>query len=235
MVKESGIRILYAEDEESLGRIVSESLTSRKFDVLMARDGYEAVELFKSRQPQICVLDIMMPRMDGYHAAKEIRKLDTNIPIIFLTAKTQTKDVLEGFESGGNDYIRKPFSVEELIVRIHNLMQIVRGQPLKGRSEAVFKIGKYHFLPKLQELKNESEHIKLSYRESMLLEMLCHQRNDKTLRKDILMNLWGDDSYFNSRNLDVYINRLRKIFKKEAGVEIVTLKGVGYLFKTVDD
>jgi len=221
-------KILYVEDEPFLGRIVKESLESREFDVHMVTDGKDALNTFVKQKPDICVLDIMLPTKDGYSIAKEIRQVNPTAPIIFVTAKNQTEDVLKGFESGGNDYIRKPFSMEELIVRVNNLLQLTT-QKVTRVSET-FSIGKYEFVPLRFELKVNGNVKKLSHRESTLLQILLENKNATLLRKDILMKLWGDDSFFNSRNLDVYITKLRDYLKEDESVEIITIKGVGYQF-----
>ena len=222
------IKILYVEDELFLGKIVRESLESRGFEVFMESDGAKVMELFEKVNPDICVLDIMLPNKDGFTIADEIRKLDTIVPIIFLTAKTQTEDVVKGFSIGGNDYIRKPFSMEELIVRIQYLLKTHPGEPQKISGIAV--IGKYNFLLNRQLLSNGKEERKLSFRESELLKVLYENREKIIDRKDILNLLWGNDSFFNSRSLDVYISKLRSYLKDDPLLEIITIKGVGYRF-----
>jgi DNA-binding response OmpR family regulator len=222
-------KVLYIEDEPFLGRIVKESLESRDFEVTMLDDGKEATKTFSRVKPDICVFDIMLPSRDGYSIAREVRHLHASVPIIFVTAKTQTEDLLKGFEAGGNDYIRKPFSMEELIVRIHNLLKISQSPKNPMQSESV-SIGKYHFVPLRYELKINNQIKKLSHREATLLSLLAENKNGTTARKDILLKLWGDDSFFNSRNLDVYITKLRDYLKEDPGIEIITIKGVGYHF-----
>jgi DNA-binding response OmpR family regulator len=223
----SKVKVLYVEDEPFLGRIVKESLESRNFSVLMASDGKDAIKEFKNNTPEVCILDVMLPGKDGFTIAKEIREIDGKVPIIFVTAKIQTDDLLMGFGSGGNDYIRKPFSMEELIVRIQNLLKLSNG---KIQSTEHLKIASFEFFPQRYELKIGHEVRKLSYRESTLLEMLAQNPNTPVLRKNILLKLWGDDSFFNSRNLDVYITKLRDYIKDEKRIEIMTIKGVGYNF-----
>lgn len=223
------IKIFYVEDEPFLGRIVKESLESREFEVTMITDGADALASFKETQPDICVLDIMLPTKDGYTIAREIRQIAPAIPIIFVTAKTQTEDLIKGFESGGNDYIRKPFSMEELIVRINNLLQITQHQKSISTQEYI-DIGSYQFVPLRYELRYKDSVKKLSHRESTLLQTLAENKNVTVLRKDILLKLWGDDSFFNSRNLDVYITKLRDYLKEDDSIEIITIKGVGYHF-----
>lgn len=224
----SKINILYVEDEPFLGRIVKESLESRDFVVHMATDGKQALATFREAEPEICVLDIMLPVKDGYTLATEIRQLNPSVPIIFVTAKTQTEDVLKGFESGGNDYLRKPFSMEELIVRITNLLKMT--QQKNNNTREVLTVGEYEFWVSRYELKYKDRIKKLSHREASLLKRLCESKNTTVSRKDILMELWGDDSFFNSRNLDVYITKLRDYLKDDPSVQIITIKGVGYHF-----
>ncbi|HKO82230.1 MAG TPA: response regulator transcription factor [Chitinophagaceae bacterium] len=227
----SQTKIFYVEDELFLGKIVKESLESRGFEVTMESDGAKATALFKKTMPDVCVLDIMLPNKDGFAIADEIRDLDEEVPIIFLTAKTQTEDVVKGFTLGGNDYIRKPFSMEELIVRIHHVLRHKKEQVEKITSDTV-SIGKYTFQLNRQLLSNGIEERKLSYRENELLKLLYENRDKIIDRKDILNLLWGNDSFFNSRNLDVYITKLRSYLKEDPSLEIITIKGIGYRFVT---
>jgi len=222
-------KILYVEDEPALGKIVRESLQSRNYQVTMAEDGLEGLRFFEKDSYDICVLDIMLPKMDGYTLANEIRKSSPAIPIIFLTAKSQVQDVVKGFQTGGNDYLKKPFSLEELIVRIENLLSLTKGQSNSQKQELVF--GKFTFSPSKFELKNPAGDLKrLSYKEAGILMMLLENTNQTVERKDILIKLWGDDSYFNSRNLDVYITKLRDYIKPDPTLQIITIKGIGYYF-----
>jgi DNA-binding response OmpR family regulator len=221
------VRVLYVEDEPFLGRIVKESLESRDFEVHMSTDGNEAVGLFHSLKPDLCVLDIMLPHQDGYAIARQIRENNPAVPIIFVTAKTQTDDLIKGFEVGGNDYLRKPFSLEELIVRINNLLRLTRKE---NAGAEVVQIGRFEFAPNRYELKSANATRKLSHRETVLLTVLTDHKNTIVSRKDVLLRVWGDDSFFNSRNLDVYITKLRDYLKEDASVQIVTVKGVGYHF-----
>ncbi len=225
----SQAKILYVEDELFLGKIVRESLESRGFEVIMEGDGAKVTDLFKQSKPDICVLDIMLPNKDGFTIADEIRVLDEEVPIIFLTAKTQTEDVVKGFSLGGNDYIRKPFSMEELIVRIQNLLR-TKTEGLQKISGGTASFGKYTFQLNRQVLSNGKEERKLSFRESELLKLLYENRDKIIDRKDILNLLWGNDSFFNSRNLDVYITKIRSYLKDDPSLEIITIKGIGYRF-----
>jgi DNA-binding response OmpR family regulator len=222
-------RILYVEDEPALGKIVKESLETRNYKVSMAEDGLLGLRLFEKETFDICVLDIMLPKMDGYTLAQEIRKSSPQVPIIFLTAKSQVEDVVKGFHTGGNDYLKKPFSLEELIVRIENLLLLAKGQNSGNKQELVF--GKFTFIPSRFELKYPSGELKrLSYKEAGILMMLLENTNQTVERKEIMMKLWGDDSFFNSRNLDVYITKLRDYLKSDPSIQIITIKGIGYYF-----
>jgi DNA-binding response OmpR family regulator len=226
--KMSRIKVLYAEDELFLGKIVKESLETRGFEVVMEDDGARVIPQFKQSSPDICVLDVMLPNKSGFEIAAEIRKLNDDIPVIFLTAKTQTEDVVQGFKSGGNDYIRKPFSMEELIIRIENALRIKKDSNVI--QQEVITLGKYQYNINRQVLVNGPEEKKLSYRESELLKYLWSNKEKVIDRRDILNLLWGNDSFFNSRNLDVYITKLRNYLKDDPALEIITIKGIGYRF-----
>lgn len=228
----STTKVLYVEDELFLGKIVRESLESRGFAVTMESDGAKVLDVFKQSNPDICVLDVMLPNKDGFAIADEIRAINETVPIIFLTAKTQTEDVVKGFSLGGNDYVRKPFSMEELIVRIQSLLRNKAEGATKLTGDTV-SFGKYTFQLNRQVLANGKEERKLSYRESELLKLLYENRSTVIDRKDILNLLWGNDSFFNSRNLDVYITKLRSYLKDDPSLEIITIKGIGYRFVTV--
>jgi len=228
----SKTKILYIEDELFLAKIVKESLESRGFEVIMESDGAKATALFKKSEPDVCVLDVMLPNKDGFTIADEIREINEEVPIIFLTAKTQTEDVVKGFSLGGNDYIRKPFSMEELIVRIQNALRNKMEGPKKITGDTV-TMGSYHFQLNRQVLSNGKQDRKLSYRESELLKLLYENRDKIIDRKDILNLLWGNDNFFNSRNLDVYITKLRGYLKDDPLLEIITIKGIGYRFVVV--
>ena len=220
-------KILYVEDETFLAKIVSETLESRGYEVVLEEDGGKALQKFAEVKPDVCVLDIMLPNKDGFSIADEIRDTDTEVPIIFLSAKSQTADVVSGFKSGANDYIRKPFSIEELIVRIEN---VLRNKTAIVESQDEVSIGNYLFNMKRQTLNHPSEQRKLSYRESELLKLLYENRDKIVERSEILTLLWGSDSFFNSRTLDVYITKLRGYLKLDAAIEIITIKGIGYRF-----
>lgn len=225
------IKVLYVEDELFLGKIVKETLESRGFEVVMETDGADVVRTFEDEQPDICVLDVMLPHKSGFEIAEDIRKLNDDVPVIFLTAKTQTDDVVHGFRLGANDYIRKPFSMEELIVRIENALRVKKDQPVVINGDNI-ALGKYEFHINKQVLSNGKEERKLSYRESELLKYLYQNRDNVIDRRDLLNHIWGNDSFFNSRNLDVYITKIRGYLKEDNNLEIITIKGVGYRFVT---
>jgi len=225
----SKIKILYVEDELFLGKIVKESLESRGFEVVMEPDGSKVIPLFKKIQPDICILDVMLPNKDGFEIAEDMRDLNETVPILFVSAKTQTEDVVKGFTLGANDYIRKPFSMEELIVRIHNALRKKEESSSRISGDSV-NIGKFLFHVHRQVLEKSGQEKKLSFRESELLKIFYENRDRIIERKDILNLLWGNDSFFNSRNLDVYVTRLRSYIREDESLEILTIKGIGYRF-----
>ena len=214
--------ILLAEDELSLALIVKESLETRDFTVLHCADGETALQVYEKSKPDILVLDVMMPKMDGFTLAKIIRISDKKTPILFLTSKSQSKDVVEGFTIGGNDYLKKPFSMEELIVRINSLLN-------KTQSVASqYTIGKYYFDTIKQTLYFAETTQALTHRESQLLEMLFINKNEVLLRKNILENIWGNDDFFSGRSMDVFITKLRKKISLDSTVQILNIRGQGY-------
>ncbi|QXU43392.1 response regulator transcription factor [Pedobacter sp. D749] len=223
------IKVLYAEDEPFLARIVFDGLSSSGYEVNLALDGQLAWTQFQKYKPDICVLDIMMPQKDGYTLAAEIRKSDPNIPIIFLSAKALTEDVVMGFKNGGNDYLKKPFSIDELLVRMESLLKRF-GNTQKEESEL---IRKYQFMnceldPLAQRLKTSVDEYSLSYKETVLLELLLKNRNSILEREDALIKIWGEDSFYNGRSMDVFMAHLRKLLKSEPEIQIISLRGVGY-------
>ena len=225
----SKAKILYVEDELAMARVVSDSLQSRGYEVLLESNGNDAITRFKEAAPDVCVLDVMLPGRDGFAIADDIRALDTAVPIIFLTAKVAVSDVVTGFNHGGNDYIRKPFSLEELIVRIENVLK-EKSPGAAGVHSDIVLLGQYTFQKNRQVLTYNGEVRKLSYRESELLKLLYENRDTIVERRTILNLLWGSDSFFNSRTLDVYITKLRNYLKQDPAIEIITVKGIGYRF-----
>ncbi|NVK52725.1 MAG: response regulator transcription factor [Flavobacteriaceae bacterium] len=218
------IKIVLAEDEPSLAQIVKESLETRNFEVFLAKDGEIAYDFYQKVNPNILVLDVMMPIKDGFTLAKEIRKENKTIPIIFLTAKSQTKDVLAGFNHGGNDYLKKPFSMEELIVRINALLD----RTTLKQSNSNIPIGKYTFNYTKQLLIVNNASIALTHRESELLFLLSQNKNEISDRTYILKKIWGDDDFFNARSMDVFITKLRKKLHQDNNIQIVNVRGYGY-------
>ncbi len=224
-------KVLYIEDEPYLARIVKDTLEIKGYEVLHKKDGTRIHECITTFAPDVCLLDVMLPNIDGFTLANHIRNIDPRLPIIFLTAKTQTDDLIKGFSSGGNDYLRKPFSMEELLVRLeHQLKMSNRDASATQSLPDEVKLKEYTFYPGRFELKTPSGTIKLSNREAQILSMLCAHTNSTLDRRELLQIVWGDDSFFNSRNLDVYIRKIRGYFAPDSGIEIVTLKGIGYHF-----
>jgi DNA-binding response OmpR family regulator len=222
-------KVLLIEDETQLGQIVKDSLEMRGFEMLYAQDGKEGLRLYKEHHPDVVVLDIMMPNMDGFSVTTEIRKDDKLTPIIFLTAKSQTADVVKGFELGGNDYLKKPFSMDELIVRIKSLL--LRYNDQQGAVDSgtdVVQIGQYMFNYTKQTLTRNNNTEFLSHREAEILRRLSDNRNQVMERKTILLDLWGDDSFFNARSMDVFITKIRRYLKEDPRIQIVNIRGVGY-------
>jgi DNA-binding response OmpR family regulator len=220
-------RILLAEDDTNLGNLLKNYLTAKNIETTLFIDGAKALEAFPSGQFDICILDIMMPVMDGLTLAREIRKLKPSIPLIFLTAKSQKDDILEGFRTGADDYITKPFSMEELLYRIQAIMKRV-SLSFPGKKGDLYSIGKYSFNPLKQFLVIGDYEIKLTTKESELLELLCRNGNEILERNFALKSIWIDDNYFNARSMDVYITRLRKYLKKDPTVRILNVHGRGY-------
>ena len=218
-------KVLLIEDEPALGMIVKDSLGYRGFTILYAENGIAGLAQFNEHRTDIVVADVMLPDMDGFTMAEHIRRQDPNVPIMFLTARAQTADVVKGFELGGNDYLKKPFSLDELVVRIQALL---RPKNEHTFSLAVFKIGRYAFDPAKQKLSLDGQDISLSHREAELLRRLYQLRNQVLEKNTVLLELWGDDSFFNGRSLDVFITRLRRYLKEDPQVQIVNIRGIGY-------
>lgn len=222
-------KILYAEDENTLAEIISDGLRSSGYIVTLAKDGQQAFDLFQSSAPDLCILDIMMPLKDGYTLAEDIRKLDKKIPIIFLSAKSLGEDVVKGFKSGGNDYLKKPFTMGELLVRIESLLTRfgdLEAQQSSSSSRTTFAGCELNTVN--QELKTPKSLYKISYKETAILELLLENRNEVLHKQAALMKIWGDDSYYNSRSMDVFMSHLRKMLKDDNGIELMSIRGVGY-------
>ena len=224
-------KILYVEDEPFLGKVVKETLEFRGYDVLLKNDGATALKGLEEFFPDVCVLDVMLPNVDGFTLCEKIRNLFPRIPVVFLTAKNQTEDVIKGFESGATDYIRKPFSIEELILRIENQLTLhQKSSPIIKSENEILRIGKFEYSSSEYELRINETTIRLSNREVEILNLLVENANETVERKKILKKVWGVDSFFNSRTLDVYIRKLRDYFVSDPSIKIITLKGKGYRF-----
>ena len=217
--------ILLVEDELSLALIVKDNLESRGFAVLHAADGQAGLDLFRQHAPDLLVVDVMMPVLDGFSLAEQIRRAGSAVPIIFLTARSQPADVVRGFELGGNDYVKKPFSIEELVARINARLQPTTPSAIQP---AIVAIGQYEFDYPHQRLHRQGHTQTLTNREAEVLQQLYVQRNQVLGRAEVLQALWGDDTFFNGRSLDVYITRLRRYFRGDTHVQIVNVRGIGY-------
>jgi DNA-binding response OmpR family regulator len=223
----NNVRILLAEDDNNLGTLLRNYLSAKNYETDLFVNGSLALEAFPTRSYGLCILDIMMPEMDGLTLAKEIRLTNTGIPIIFLTAKNQKEDIIDGFKSGADDYITKPFSMEELLYRIEAILRRTTS-PATNKNNDLYTIGVYSFDPLKQMLVNKDQTIKLTTKESELLELLCRHGNEILERNYALKTIWIDDNYFNARSMDVYITRLRKYLKKDPSVKILNVHGRGY-------
>lgn len=220
-------RILLAEDDENLGSLLKEYLNIKGYETELYPDGNKAFKGFIKEHFDLCILDIMMPEKDGFTVAKEIRLINSDIPIMFLTAKSHKEDVLEGFAVGADDYITKPFSMEELLSRIEAILRRTK-HGLDGDSRDEFQLGSYVFETKKQLLTHGTNVQKLTTKESELLKLLCSNKNRVLERNFALRTIWIDDNYFNARSMDVYITKLRKYLKDEPSIEIINVHGKGY-------
>lgn len=223
-------RILLAEDDSNLGLLLQEYLTIKGYDTTLAKDGDEALSKFVLSVYDLCIFDVMMPKKDGFTLAKEVRMSDKDTPIIFLTAKSMKDDTLQGFKAGADDYMTKPFSMEELLARIQAVLR--RSQKVAGTEDikpaTSFVIGAYIFDYEKQLLRHSDNNQKLTSKESELLKLLCENLGKPVSRSFALKMVWGDDTYFNARSMDVYITKLRKFFKEESSIQIVNLHGEGF-------
>jgi len=224
---EQNIKLLLAEDDENLGLLLKEYLVAKGFDTTLYPDGDQAYKGFMNNHFDICILDIMMPKRDGFTLAKDIRIVNTDIPIIFLTAKNLKEDVIEGFKLGADDYITKPFSMEELIFRIEAILRRT-SQDVQAGNQQIFKLGRYTFDTRKQILSEGQNTVKLTTKEADLLKLLCQNANKVLERNFALKSIWIDDNYFNARSMDVYITKLRKHLKDEPSIEIINVHGKGY-------
>lgn len=223
-----GARILYAEDDETLAFLTKDNLEQNHYVVKHCVDGKEFLDVFRSETFDICILDIMLPKFDGFELASEIRKVNSEIPIIFLSAKTLKEDRIKGLRLGADDYLVKPFSIEELLLKIEVFLQRSRKNSIQERT--VYKLGKFKFDSSNYTLVDEKQTINLTQRESDLLKLFINNKNAVLKREQILKALWGDDDYFMGRSLDVFISRLRKILASETHISIENVHGVGFKY-----
>lgn len=223
---EENMKILLCEDDENLGMLLREYLEAKGYDTELCPDGEAGYRAFMQHRFDICVLDVMMPKRDGFTLAKDIRQSNAEIPIVFLTAKTLKEDILEGFKIGADDYLTKPFSMEELTLRIEAILRRVKGK--KTRDRNTYVIGSFTFDTQKQLLSKDGAQTKLTTKESELLSLLCAHQNDILQRDFALKTIWIDDNYFNARSMDVYITKLRKHLKDDPNVEIINIHGKGY-------
>lgn len=226
-MKDQRASILLVEDDSNLGFVIQDNLRLKKFNVSLYADGQTALKAFLNNQYDICILDVMLPKKDGFQLASEIREINKNTPIIFLTAKSMTEDKIRGFKLGGDDYITKPFDFEELYLRIDAILKRTMDEESDEKPND-FKIGKYLFEPELQKLSVGEEIIKLTLKERDLLKLLCLQQNKIVSREIILKSIWGKDDYFSGRSMDVFISKLRKYLSQDPKINIMNIHGVGF-------
>jgi DNA-binding response OmpR family regulator len=220
-------KILLCEDDTNLGKVLKDYLELNDYDVILERDGRLGLAAFQREKFDICLLDVMMPNMDGFKLAEEIRDVDLDIPLFFLSAKTMKDDIIQGYKLGADDYITKPFDSEVLLMKIKAMLK--RNEEDNRISDNIeFDLGKYHFNPKLRQLINNDRHQTLSPKENELLKMLSEHKNDLLPRERALKKIWGSDTYFNGRSMDVYIAKLRKYLKDDTDIEIVNIHGNGF-------
>ena len=223
-------KILLVEDDPNLGILLQEYLQLKgKFDVVLCKDGDEGLKAFTKDIFDLLILDVMMPKKDGFTLGKDIRKMNQHVPIIFATAKGMIEDKTQAFNLGGDDYITKPFRIEELLLRINALLKRTADTGKKPEDKQThFKIGKYDFEYATQVINNGSQHQKLSTKEAELLRLLCMRKNEVLTREEALLNIWHDDNYFNGRSMDVFLSKIRKYLKDDSSVEIINVHGKGY-------
>lgn len=223
------IKVLLVEDEQTLAMIIKDTLEGQGFLIHTAADGEEGLRLFFDLHPDVLVADVMMPRMDGFEMVRRIRQTDRRTPVLFLTARSAVNDVVEGFELGANDYLKRPFGMQELIVRIKALMgRACTYTPPAESEQILYEIGRYQLDTRRQLLLHEGTEQELSHREAGILRLLCQNRNCVVNMRDILLDLWGDDSFFNQRSLHVFITKLRHKLAKDDHIRIINVRGIGY-------
>ncbi|MFW9597547.1 MAG: response regulator transcription factor [Paludibacter sp.] len=223
---EEKVKILLCEDDENLGMLLREYLQTKGYDADLQPDGEAGYKAFTRNKYDMCVFDVMMPKKDGFQLAADIRSVNADVPIVFLTAKSMKEDILQGFKLGADDYLSKPFSMEELLYRIESIMRRVRGKKVK--EAVVYNIGKFAFDAQKQTLSLDGDSKKLTTKESELLNLLAANANSILERNFALKTIWVDDNYFNARSMDVYITKLRKLLKDDENVAIINIHGKGY-------
>lgn len=226
------IKVLLVEDDPNLGSLLKEYLEAKGFSTTLAANGKQGYDVFSKDKFNICILDVMMPVKDGITLAKEIRAIDNNVPIVFLTAKSMKEDAIEGFNAGADDYITKPFSMEELLLRIKAIIRRTENKPSLTTEQSTFDIGKYKFDYKHQTLDYNGVQQKLTTKEADLLKLLCLNANEILDRNFALKAIWHDDNYFSGRSMDVYIAKLRKYLKEDSSVELINVHGKGFKLLT---
>ena len=220
-------KILLCEDDTNLGMVLKNYLELNDYDVILERDGRLGLAAFQREKFDICLLDVMMPNMDGFTLAEEVRDINPDVPLFFLSAKTMKDDIIQGYKLGADDYITKPFDSEVLLLKIKAILK--RNEELhREEVNAEFDLGRYHFNPRLRELSIDSKMNTLSPKENELLKMMCEYKNDLLPREIALKKIWGSDTYFNGRSMDVYIAKLRKYLKEDSTIEIVNIHGNGF-------
>ena len=228
MTKDFKPKVLLVEDDPNLGNLLLEYLQAKEYNTTLATNGKEGLTQFKNNVFDVCIFDVMMPVMDGFTLAREVRKLDAETPIVFLTAKSMKEDTIEGFNAGGDDYLTKPFSMEELLLRLKAILRRTKNQTLTNSDQNNFEVGDYKFDFNLQKLEVGGKAQKLTTREAELLKLLCINVNDVLDRTFALKSIWHDDNYFNGRSMDVYIAKLRKYLREDPNLEIVNVHGKGF-------
>ena len=228
-------RILLAEDDANLSSLLEEYLQLKGSDVHLAKNGEEAFEAFQTGQFDLCLLDVMMPKKDGFSLARDIKKVDKTVPVIFLTAKSMKEDKIQGFEIGADDYISKPFSMEELLARVNAVLRRTQAAGAKQEEPPVYQFGIFSFDYNHQKLNDGEQEHSLTTKESELLRMLCRNQNQVLEREVALKKIWGNDSYFTARSMDVFITKLRKYLKKDPNVQIINIHGTGYKLTVKED
>lgn len=223
---EENVKVLLCEDDENLGMLLREYLEAKGYETELCPDGEIGFRTFQRDKFDICVLDVMMPKKDGFALANDIRQINIDVPIIFLTARQMKEDILEGFRIGADDYITKPFSMEELVFRMEAILRRVRGKKVKESS--VYQLGKFTFDTQKQLLTDGETQAKLTTKENELLSLLCSHANEILQRDYALKTIWIDDNYFNARSMDVYITKLRKHLRADKSIEIINIHGKGY-------